>query len=109
MSGQLGAIPYIIENVTKLGVSGRKIQAVNLFNTLNYYINYMVRFMWMLFLKFTCTNYKGNMATVSQQVLLTSFRAAAYAETFLICIVCSRTIWRVTPTPHQFAFVSPLG
>ena len=56
MSKQLGAILYIIEicpcgllimveNVTKLGVSVQKIRAVNLFNTLNYYINYMVRFM----------------------------------------------------------------
>ena len=100
MSTQLGAIPYIIEicpcgllnlveNVTKLGVSDPKIRAVNLFNTLNYYINYMVRFMWMLFLKFTCTNYKENMATVSQLVPLKSFRAAAYAKTFLICIVWS--------------------
>ena len=48
MSTQLGAIPYIIgncpcgllnlvENLTKLGVSVRKIRAVNLFNTLNCY------------------------------------------------------------------------
>ena len=35
----------LVENVTKLGVSVRKIRAVNLFNALNYYINYMVRFM----------------------------------------------------------------
>ena len=67
MSTQLGAIQYIIEicpcrllnlveNVTKLGVSVRKIRAVNLKLlikwyeiygplTFNYYINYMVRFM----------------------------------------------------------------
>ena len=104
MSTQLDAIPYIIEicpcgllnlveNVTKLGVSVQKIRAVNLFNTLNYYINYMIRFMQMLFLKFACTNYKENMTTVSEQVLFTSFRAAAYAKTFLIsrliCIVWS--------------------
>ena len=32
----------------------------------------------MLFLKFTCTNYKENIAIVLQQALLTFFRAAAY-------------------------------
>ena len=89
MSTQLGAIPYIIgicpcgllnfvENLTKLGVSVRKIQAVNLFNTLNCYINYMVRFMWMLFLKFTCTNYKENMAT--DRFTTSTFRAVDYAK-----------------------------
>ena len=61
MTIQLDAIPYIIgiypcgllnlvENLTKLGVSVRKIRAVNLFNTLNCYINYMFRLMQMPFL-----------------------------------------------------------
>ena len=71
MSTQLSKIKHIIaiclqldhvENFTKLGVSVRKKQAVNIVNTLNRYIHYMMKFMLMLFLKFICTNYKENIA-----------------------------------------------
>ena len=40
-----------------------KKQAVDILNTLNCYVHYMLKFMQMLFLKFICTNYKENIAT----------------------------------------------
>ena len=59
----------------------------------------------MLFLKFTCTNYKKNMAMGRFTTI--KFRAVDYAKPARFELYVY--IWRVTRTPHQFAFISPLG
>ena len=53
----------LIENCTKLGVSVQNNRAVNLLNTSTCNIHHMVKFMQMLFLKLTSTNYTENIAT----------------------------------------------
>ena len=60
----------------------------------------------MPFLKFICTNYKGNIAM--DLFLTSSFQVVVHASSWISCHLAG-VIWSITLTPRRFAFVSHLG